>query len=359
MNRKLKRILSTVMAVSILASSGAVATFAAEVPTEKGIAISEENFPDEYFREFLLNGSYYVWDENNVCTEIVYDANKDGYLSDSELKNVKHLLIQMTPIRDLTGIEYFTSLVEIGCQHSAVEKVNLENNKELVYLSATKANIQGGLDLSDHKELFSVMLGHNSNLTSVNTSGCEKLSLLDVSLSSLSDIDISENPELSALFIELTNITTVDTSKNPKLDTFIAYNTPLTSLDFSNNPALRSLDVSGTKLNGLDVSTNAALESLVTYNTPLAFLNIGNNNNLIETKIGNSTVSLKVSEESFDITDAFKGIDPDKVTIVSGAQKNGTIISSYSYDTPIVYTYDCGTDANGPVTLTVTLNLTK
>ena len=111
-------------------------------------------------------------------------------------------------------------------------------------------------------------------------------------------------------------------------------------------------------LSGLDVSTNTVLKYLNVKNNPLAWLNIGDNENL-EAYISDSTVSLQVSDDSFDITKAFDGIDADKVTIVSGAEKNGNIISSYSYDTPIVYTYDCGTDANGAVTLTVTLNLTK
>lgn len=358
MNNKIKRFLSTAMAMSILASSSAVATFAAEATPENSIAINEENFPDANFREFLLNGSYFIWDDDGNPIEIVYDANKDGYLSDSEIANIRQLQIQQSPITDLTGIEHLTSVIELGCQYSAVEKMNLNNNKELLYLSCHKANLKGELDLSENTKLQMVTCQRNPELTSVDISNCKDLSFIDITATGVTQFDISNNTELTGIAFDATSISSIDTKNNEKLKTLSAYNTELTSLDLSNNQELEYLDVSNSKLSGLDVSSNEYLTHLNVCGNPLAWLNIGNNKNL-DAHISDSTVSLQISEDSFDITEAFSGIDADKITIVSGAVINGNIISSYSYDTPIVYTYDCGTDANGPVTLTVTLNLTK
>lgn len=89
---------------------------------------------------------------------------------------------------------------------------------------------------------------------------------------------------------------------------------------------------------------------------PLVWLNIGYNKKL-NSHISDSTISLDVNSDSFDITKVFTGINPEKITVISDAKIDGSIISSYRFDTPVVYTYDCGTDTNGPVTLTVTLNL--
>lgn len=80
------------------------------------VEINEQNFPDPVFRDHILNGFHYIWDENNNQIKIVYDANKDGKLSESEIANIQQMLLQEKKIYDLTGIEYFTSLIELDCQ---------------------------------------------------------------------------------------------------------------------------------------------------------------------------------------------------------------------------------------------------
>lgn len=59
------------------------------------------------------------------------------------------------------------------------------------------------------------------------------------------------------------------------------------------------------------------------------------------------------------MSQAFKGINLSKVTITSGARLDGTSLTDYKIDTPISYTYNCGTNNGSQVTLNVTLNLSK
>ncbi|MDE6475814.1 MAG: MBG domain-containing protein, partial [Erysipelotrichaceae bacterium] len=62
-----------------------------------------------------------------------------------------------------------------------------------------------------------------------------------------------------------------------------------------------------------------------------------------------------------NVTEAFEGIDPARVTVVSGATYDPATgeVSGYQNGTPIKYTYDAGTMANGvPVILNVTLTFT-
>ena len=54
----------------------------------------------------------------------------------------------------------------------------------------------------------------------------------------------------------------------------------------------------------------------------------------------------------------FPGIDPAKVSIVSGASIDGSIVSGYTAGIPVVYNYNCGTYSNGQLILNVTLNIT-
>ena len=63
------------------------------------VAINAENFPDEVFRNYILE---------NI------DADEDGIL-DSEIQSITSLDLSEKGISDLTGIEYFTNLQELYC----------------------------------------------------------------------------------------------------------------------------------------------------------------------------------------------------------------------------------------------------
>ena len=65
----------------------------------------------------------------------------------------------------------------------------------------------------------------------------------------------------------------------------------------------------------------------------------------------------EVAGESVDLTTLLPGIDPAKVTIVSGGILEGNMLSGYANGTPVVYTYDFGQVKN-QAELRVTLNIT-
>ncbi len=138
------------------------------------------------------------------------------------------------------------------------------------------------------------------------------------------------------------------------------YNTGIQTLDVSNNPSLTYLDCHNTGIQTLDVSNNTALRYLYCNNTPLAYLNLGNLPLLIAIdKPSLSVVDLAVTSDSFDMTQAFQGIDISKVTNIKGAKLNGNDLTGYQLGKPITYTYDCGTVLGNPEILDVTLNLVK
>ena len=331
--KKLTRLLIALLLVTVMIAPAAPFAYADEA-APSGVSITAENFPDPLFRKFLLEGSHSVWDENNVETVIVYDANKDGFLSTEEAANIKQLLIGQTLIRDLTGIENLPALIEIDCQYSAVKNMDLSQNTELQILNCYKTQLTGTLDLSNNTKLEGVACHRNRGLTGLDVSGCANLVTVTCENTSISSLDFSNNPLLRNVSCGDTQVYQLDFSNNPELAGLSAYSTNLSSLDVSSN----------TKLTYLDVTTNA-----------LAWLNIGNNDNL-DCMISDSKLKIDLPEGSFDISEMYPGIDPSKITIVSGASIDGSVISGYEVDAPIVYTYDCGSDMYGPVLLNVTIN---
>ena len=116
-----------------------------------------------------------------------------------------------------------------------------------------------------------------------------------------------------------------------------------------------------TGITELDVSNNSALSRLHVSGRNLVWLNIGDKPNLYDILVSGGNIDLGEVENTFNIADLFSGIDLDKITITGGASLDKTtgVVSGYVNGTPITYTYDCGTAAQGAVTLSVTLHFNK
>ena len=210
----------------------------------------------------------------------------------------------------------------------------------------------------------SIEIDNNSNLKSLK--GIEYFTNLTRLLcynTGITELDVSNNPALTTLDCSNTGIDSLNVSNNTNLQNLSCYNTGIVSLDVSNNSALYYLYCFNTGIDSLDVSNNPALRYLYCDNTPLAYLNLGNKSFLSDLNIdmpSPSVIDFTVTSGSFDMTQAFAGIDISKIMNISGATLDGTKLTDYKIDTPITYTYDCGNGAFGQrVTLDVTLNLSK
>lgn len=106
----------------------------------EGILINEENFPDENFRNVLLE----------------LEEGKDGFFTTVELAGITALNCQNKGIKDLTGINYFTALEELNC--SANELTSLD----IAYLENLKRLYCA------HNELTSLNFGKIVNLVEID-----------------------------------------------------------------------------------------------------------------------------------------------------------------------------------------------
>ena len=148
---------------------------------------------------------------------------------------------------------------------------------------------------------------------------------------------------------EISNITRIDVSNESEIKNLKG---------IEHFTALKGLYCHNTGITTLDVSNNKQLIDLYCTNTPLAFLKLGSLNASNTFIVPSSTTaSLTVASASFDITQAFAGIDTTKISNIQGAELDGNTVKGYSVGTPITYTYNCGTNNGIPVKLDVTLNL--
>lgn len=264
----------------------------------QNVEISENIFPDETFRKY-------------VSEKIDKDKNKS--LSESEIAAVTVIDIatgnnwMYKGAKNLTGIEVFTGLTTLRCGGSQVTSLDLSKNTALAYLKCNETP--------------------------------------------LTSLDLSKNTELKELTCHGTQITSLDLSENTALEKVLCYNTPLTSLDVSGCEKLKSLNVENTGLTYLDVSKNKALSTLHAKGSPIYAISTGGNESI--TLEMATEMEITVPADSFDVVTHMPSLDVEKLKVTSGAALNGSIMSEYKEETPIVCVYQ-----DRGVKITITLRLT-
>lgn len=233
-----------------------VGTASCTVPVTFGTAteieINEDNFPDEAFRNYLLDT--YMYDGATIKAEGVtsLDCSNQG-------------------IKDLTGIELFPNLETLEC-----------SNNQLTELTISLPNLR-------------TLNCYGNQMTALDVSGCPKLDCLICSQNLLETLDVSQNLEMTDLRCFDNRLTALDVSKNAKLEYLMCEENRLTALDVSSNPALVYLVCYTNQLTTLDVSRNLKLDYFACGDNPLGTLDVSKNTELLELyceKSGLSTLDI-------------------------------------------------------------------
>jgi Leucine-rich repeat (LRR) protein len=207
------------------------------------------NIPDVNFKKALLNNA-----------EINTDGN--GEISESEAEVfTKKLSISNLSISDLTGIEHFTSISELHCEHNSLKKLDLSKNVKLEKLLCT------------YNKLTDITLDKNTNLIYISCSS-NKLSKLSIDkLSKLESLSCAEN-----------NLETLDISKNTNLKFLSCFDNKISQIDLSNNILLEFFECSSNSLSNLDISSCTNLTQINCSQNNLQALDVSKNSNLFELK---------------------------------------------------------------------------
>ncbi len=242
------------------------------------IAINEENFPDENFRQWLLKRNY----------------GTDGVLTTGEIAYVKNIDVGSKNIQSLQGIEFFTALTSLYCGGNQLTTLDVSGCTALTSLNCG-SNQLTTLDVSGCTALTSLNCGSNQ-LTTLDVSGCTALTSLQCYYNQLTTLDLSGCTALTNLLCGVNQLTALDLSKNTALKELRCSDNQLTALDVSGCTALAQLYCSNNRLTTLDVSCCTSLGFLECYQNLLTTLNVSQNTALTSLYCGrNQLTTLDVS----------------------------------------------------------------
>jgi Leucine-rich repeat (LRR) protein len=209
--------------------------------------------PDPKFEDYLIS--------INIDKD-----GKNGKVLTENINKITILNIYNLGISDLTGIQDFTSLVQLQGYGNAIETIDVSKNSALT-----------SLDLSNNK-LSKIDLSKNTALLSI-----------DLSNNLISEIDLTNNLNLKTLRIGNNNLSKIDVSTNTKLTYILANTNKLTSFDISKNPDVYQVWCQGNQIRNLDFSKNSKLVQVLADNNKLVNLNFKNGTNtLIDVSSGNN-----------------------------------------------------------------------
>ena len=115
------------------------------------LEINEENFPDANLREEMREDLK------------IYDENKDERLSAAEIAKIKTINIPQKGIKDLTGIEHFTSLENLFCQTNELTVLDLSRNTALTFVNCSRNQLTS-LNLGKNTAIEAEKIASDGNI---------------------------------------------------------------------------------------------------------------------------------------------------------------------------------------------------
>jgi Leucine-rich repeat (LRR) protein len=252
-------VLATAISFGIVIFPGRTASAA-----EGDVELNSTNFPDDEFRKNLKH------------LMVFYD---DGVMTPEEVKTVKSITMSSEGIKNLKGIEFFTSLEKLDCSNNKLTSLDVSNNTNLKELNCSDNKLTN-LDLKYNPELTKLDCSTNKGLE-LDVSNNNALVYLDC-FGIFADFDVSNLTALEYLNCNYTDITSLNIGNNKALKELHCMNNGLTGIELSNNTALESLYLTGNNLSELDVSKNTALKFLECSSNKLKELDVSNNTALID-----------------------------------------------------------------------------
>ena len=185
------------------------------------------------------------------------DGIINGQVFTADIESITTLNVIDENISDLTGIEDFTSLINLSCHQNQLTVLDVSNNLVLDYLSCAQNNLTS-LDVSNNIDL--VYLNCYGNLltvldVSLNTS-LEYISCLANQITSL---DLSNNSFLTEIYVQQGQLESLNikNGNNNIITNFIA----------SNNPNLECIEVDDSVSANMNtgVYSSWVIDGVVTY----------------------------------------------------------------------------------------------
>jgi Leucine-rich repeat (LRR) protein len=163
---------------------------------------------------FSFAQTTYVPDNNfeQALIDLGYDDVLDDYVLTANINTIQDLNVNNKNISDLTGIEKFTGLTALDCNHNQLTSLDISYNILLntFYCAANQLTI---INSSNNTELTNFNCGGNQ-LTSLDVSQNIALRILGCDLNYIPELNVANNTVLSGLYCgnnQLTNINVANT----------------------------------------------------------------------------------------------------------------------------------------------------
>lgn len=321
-------------AASAPADSAAAAPAETPAPAAEGtVALGETNFPDPAFLD---------------CVR-AFDTDGDGALSESERASVTSLDVRAKGIRSLEGVGFFPALTRLNCIGNALTELPLDQTPHLTNLLCNENQLTE-LDLSQVPRL-EVLHCHDNRIAALDPSAAPLLRELACGDNPFETLDVSRNGALQYLIYMGGPLKTLTLGDNEALlDLWCAY-TLVTELDLSHAPNLELLGIERSDLVFLDLSGNPLLTDLMAGDNQLLGIRAGQ---AAPTAVldGQRPVEVQLAEgqTTFDLGQLGLPIDPARITDVTGAQLEGSLLTGLADGSLVTYRY-----TDGSLSLTASL----
>lgn len=242
---------------------------------------------------------------------------------------------------DLKGLPDLRYLI---CNNNALTSLDVSGNPKLFLLYCFNMKLQE-LDLSNNKALDELDC-NSCGLSSLDVTGCPELRLLTCSFNNLQTIDVSQNPKLQKLLVgSNARMKSVDVTNNPLLQNLDLYKDSISEIDLSKNTELTSFGARDTGLKRIDLSANTKLSQLTLGGDSLVALDLAGltkisySNTYLNSKYLTHKRNVTLNDNKLDLTLlAADGLDPARMSSVSGGELDGNILTFTSKT--VTYVYD-------------------
>ena len=331
--RLVSALLTLAMVFTFLPFSAFAATTETTETTEE-IPIDASNFPDEAFREYLLNAKFYE-------STIKFDKDGNSAFSKEERNAITSINLSKgyngQKVAKLDGIEHFPNLKTLNCIDNNLTSLDVSKNEKLENLYCD-TNPLGSLDVSKNAALKYLSCEQN-NLTSLDVSKNTALEILECRQNNLTSLDVSMNTVLKDLDCRQNRLASLDVSKNEKLNNLYCSDNNLTSLDVSNNDKLKNLYCYNNQLTSLNVE-NTSIDP-----TGLVLSVLYAQNNVYP-------IAVETTPRTFNLS-ILPGFDVSKIINLNGGTVKDNILTVNEGVNQVTYTYDCGKGLSRDFTLNV------
>ena len=173
-----------------------------------GLVISEANFEDPVFRQYLSDN---------------FDTDKNGVLSDTEVEEIREIRLnnnagdsKYKDVVSLKGITKLHAVTVVNADYTKVAKFDGWALDELTTLSFRGCPLDS-LDTSYNRKLTKLDLAETTGyVKGIDTYGNPLLARLDLSGGSVTSVDISDNPILVKTLLDYNKVQSLTTANGKK-----------------------------------------------------------------------------------------------------------------------------------------------